>query len=59
MRRHSALNASSSWRVTRRHSSMKFGRETTRGGSYSRALSAGSIWRFGSYGARASQRTWK
>jgi hypothetical protein len=56
---HSALNERSSSRVTRSHASMKFGRETWRGGSLRRAAFASSSTRFGSYGALGSQRMWK
>ena len=40
-------------------SAMKFWRETVRGGSFRRPPLAGSSLRPGSYGSRASQRTWK
>ena len=55
----SALNERSSSRVTRSHASMKFGRETWRGGSLRSFALASWSTRSGSYGALGSQRMWK
>ena len=57
-RRQSARKAFSSSAVTRAHSSMKSGREITRGGLLFAFALAGSSARPGSRGSVGSQRTW-
>jgi hypothetical protein len=57
MRRQSALKTSSSSRVSWRQSSMKSGRDTTRGGPFSSAAVGGARRSPGTLGAFGSQRT--
>ena len=56
---HTSMNACSSSRVTRAHSSMKLRRDTARGGDLNALLVAIDSLRPGSYAWLGSQRTWK